>query len=135
MQAQVLDRRLPAVHCCSSLVQGAPVAGTPRGESLTLATVLPLVARRTLRPTLATHRVTGYTWLAGATVSAAWSEETWLTLCRVRGKTELRGGSEALNGFETDLPLLQRLTRLAVLSLKAGLAGAATILRVTRSCV
>lgn len=54
-----------------------------------MATVLPLVARRTLRPTRTTHRVTGYTQWAGASVLAAWPEEAWLTLCRVRGRTEV----------------------------------------------
>lgn len=74
---QALDGHLPVGHFCSSLVQG-----TPRGQSLTLATVLPLVARRTLRPALATHRVAGHTWPAGTVVSAAWSKEAWLALCR-----------------------------------------------------
>lgn len=45
-----------------------------------LATVLPLVARRTLLATPSTYRVTGRTWWAGAVVSAAGPEEAWLTL-------------------------------------------------------
>lgn len=84
---------------------GTRAVHTKRSHRALLATVLPLVARRTLLPTHATHRVAGYTRRAAATVSAAWPEEACPTLC------------------------------LAALALEAGLAGAAAVPRVTRPCV
>lgn len=71
--AQTLPR--DSMTRCSNTGTGTRAVHTKCSHWALLATVLPLVARRTLSPTLATHRVTGHTWLAGATVSAAWSKE------------------------------------------------------------
>lgn len=69
-----------------------------QGWSLTLAAVLPLVASRTLLPTLAADGVTGHARGAGARLPAAWPKEARLALCRGRGERGLQGsaGPEAL---------------------------------------
>lgn len=55
------------------------------GASLTLTTVLSLVASGTLLPTLAAHRITGHARGTGARVLASWPEEPLRALCRARG--------------------------------------------------
>lgn len=69
-----------------------------QGWLLTLAAVLPLVAGRTLLPTLAADGVTGHARGAGARLPAAWPKEARLALCRGRGKRGLQvsAGPEAL---------------------------------------